>query len=293
MKKPLIIITGKDGQLGYELQQIHKKYIDKFDFLFTGRNELDLTNTAQIQDFILQHQPQYFINGAAYTLVDKAETDRELCYAINATAVQAIATACQQANCKLIHISTDYVFDGSKQEPYLPTDAANPINYYGLTKLQGEVLALQENENTIIIRTSWVYSTHGKNFVKTMLKLMSERDEINVVNDQVGCPTYAADLAEATMQIVEKLNTNNHHHSSIYHYSNTGNISWFEFAQVIKEFGNKNCHVKPIPSSAYPTPAKRSFYSVMDTSAIENDFDIKIKDWKESLKACIDIINDE
>lgn len=197
MSKPLIIVTGKDGQLGYELIQIHNDFVDDFDFLFTRRTELDLTNTQQIPSFILQHRPAYFINSAAYTLVDKAETDRELCYAINTTAVQAIAAACKQVNCTLIHISTDYVFDGNKQHPYLPTDATNPINYYGLTKLHGESLAFQENENTIIIRTSWVYSAHGKNFVKTMLKLMSEREEISIVNDQIGCPTYAADLAAA------------------------------------------------------------------------------------------------
>jgi dTDP-4-dehydrorhamnose reductase len=288
MQKPLIIITGKDGQLGFELSQIQNHYSNQFDFLFTNRSELDLMNEASIEAFINKHQPKYFINCAAYTAVDKAETEKEIAYAINATATAIIAKNCATINCQLIHISTDYVFDGEKKAPYLPLDETSPLNIYGASKALGEKLAIENNSQSIIIRTSWVYATHGKNFVKTMLKLMNERDEINVVADQIGCPTNAADLASAIMQIVLKLNNDDaFKHSNLYHYSNTGNISWFQFAQSIKEIANLNCKVNPIPSAAYPTPAKRSNYSVMDTSYIADDFGIEIKDWKTSLQLMI------
>jgi dTDP-4-dehydrorhamnose reductase len=288
MQKPLIIITGKDGQLGFELSQIQNHYSNQFDFLFTNRSELDLMNEASIEAFINKHQPKYFINCAAYTAVDKAETEKEIAYAINATATAIIAKNCATINCQLIHISTDYVFDGEKKAPYLPLDKTSPLNIYGASKALGEKLAIENNSQSIIIRTSWVYATHGKNFVKTMLKLMNERDEINVVADQIGCPTNAADLASAIMQIVLKLNNDDaFKHSNLYHYSNTGNISWFQFAQSIKEIANLSCKVNPIPSAAYPTPAKRSNYSVMDTSYIADDFGIEIKDWKTSLQLMI------
>jgi len=288
MQKPLIIITGKDGQLGFELSQIQNHYSNQFDFLFTNRSELDLMNEASIEAFINKHQPKYFINCAAYTAVDKAETEKEIAYAINATATAIIAKTCATINCQLIHISTDYVFDGEKKAPYLPLDETSPLNIYGASKALGEKLAIENNSQSIIIRTSWVYATHGKNFVKTMLKLMNERDEINVVADQIGCPTNAADLASAIMQIVLKLNNDDaFKHSNLYHYSNTGNISWFQFAQSIKEIANLNCKVNPIPSAVYPTPAKRSNYSVMDTSYIADDFGIEIKDWKTSLQLMI------
>jgi dTDP-4-dehydrorhamnose reductase len=291
MQKPLIIITGKDGQLGFELNQIQNRYSNQFDFLFTNRSDLDLMNEASIDAFIQQHQPKYFINCAAYTAVDKAETEKDIAFAINATAPSVIAKTCAAINCQLIHISTDYVFDGEKKVPYLPSDEINPLNVYGASKAMGEKLAIENNPQSIIIRTSWVYSTHGKNFVKTILKLMSERDQINVVADQIGCPTNAADFADAIMQIVVKLNSDNaFKHSNLYHYSNTGNISWYQFAQAIKEIANLNCKVNPIPSAAYPTPAKRSNYSVMDTSYIADEFGIEIKEWKSSLKTVISLL---
>lgn len=289
MQKPLIIITGKDGQLGFELCQIQNQYSNQFDFLFTNRNDLDLMNEASIENFIQQHQPKYFINCAAYTAVDKAETEKDIAYAINAIAPAIIAKTCAAINCQFIHISTDYIFDGEKKSPYLPSDEINPLNIYGVSKALGEKLAIENNPQSIIIRTSWVYSSHGKNFVKTMLKLMNERDEINVVDDQIGCPTNAADFADAIIQIVLKLNNDStFKHSNIYHYSNTGNISWFQLAQAIQEIANLNCKVNPIPSAAYPTPAKRSNYSVMDTSYIAHDFGIEIKDWKISLQFMVD-----
>ncbi|MFY7963734.1 MAG: dTDP-4-dehydrorhamnose reductase [Chitinophagaceae bacterium] len=288
MPKPLIIITGKDGQLGFELTQIQQQYSNQFDFLFTNRSDLDLMNEASIEAFINQHQPKYFINCAAYTAVDKAEIEKDIAFAINATAPSVIAKTCASINCQFIHISTDYVFDGEKKAPYLPSDEINPLNVYGASKATGEQLAIENNPQSIIIRTSWVYSTHGKNFVKTMLKLMSERESINVVADQIGCPTNAADLASAIMQITVKLNDNNSlKHSNIYHYSNTGNISWFQFAQAIQEIAKLNCTVNPIPSSAYPTPAQRSNYSVMDTSYVTNDFGVEIKEWRNSLQLMV------
>jgi dTDP-4-dehydrorhamnose reductase len=224
MQKPLIIITGKDGQLGFELSQIQNQFSYQFDFLFTSRNDLDLINETSIDAFINKHQPKYFINCAAYTAVDKAETEKDIAFAINASAPSIIAKTCAAINCQFIHISTDYVFDGEKKAPYLPSDEINPLNIYGASKALGENLAIENNPQAIIIRTSWVYSTHGKNFVKTMLKLMSERDEINVVADQIGCPTYAADLADAVMQIVLKL-----HSDSVFKHSNLSFQSFILF----------------------------------------------------------------
>jgi dTDP-4-dehydrorhamnose reductase len=291
MQKPLIIVTGKDGQLGFELMQLQKKFSNQFKFLFTGRNELDLFNENDIANIIELNQPSFFINAAAYTMVDKAETETDIAFAINAFAPAAIAIACKKINCQLIHISTDYVFDGAQKTPYQPSDVTNPINIYGASKTKGEELVLQNNADAIVIRTSWVYSTHGKNFVKTMLKLMSERDIVNVVADQIGSPTYAADLAAAILLIVEKLNNDKGlQHSNVYHFSNTGNISWFQFAQTIQQIAQLNCVVQPINTVAYPTPAKRSSYSVMNTSNIVSDFGIAINDWEERLKVVIGLL---
>lgn len=291
MKKPLIIITGKDGQLGFELSQLQKYCSAQFDFLFTNREDLNLLNEKEIEFFIEKHQPNYFINTAAYTLVDKAETEKDLAYLLNSNAPAIIAKICTKINCQFIHISTDYVFDGNKKEPYLTNDKVNPLNIYGASKAEGERLVIQNNPKAIVIRTSWVYSTHGKNFVKTMLKLMQEKDELNIVSDQIGSPTYAADLATAIIKIIVQLDlTQKLSYSNIYHYSNTGNISWYQFAIAIKEISNSKCNIKPIDSSSYPTPAKRSKYSVLNNSNIVKDFDVEIVDWKKSLKKLISLI---
>ncbi len=235
MQKPLILVTGKDGQLGFELNQIRNDFNNSFDFLFVGRQELDLSKPETVSSFIKNHQPKFLINCAAYTAVDKAETEVELAFEINSSSPSEMAKACKEINCQLIHISTDYVFDGEKKAPYQTADKTNPINVYGTSKAKGEELILENNPKAIIIRTSWVYSSHGKNFVKTMMKLMREKEEISVVEDQIGNPTNAADLAKAILQIVTKLNDNStFNHSSIYHYSNTGNISWFQFAKEIQ-----------------------------------------------------------
>jgi dTDP-4-dehydrorhamnose reductase len=283
---PLIIITGKNGQLGWELSQLAPQFQAQFNFVFVDREELDLSNPASIPDFFKQYQPQYFISCGAYTAVDKAETDRELCYNINAASVGVIASECAAINCRLITISTDYVFDGNGISPYLPNQTKQPLNYYGETKAIGEDLAFGNNPKTIVVRTSWVYSVYGANFVKTMMRLMQDRDSLNVVGDQVGSPTYAADLANALMQIVVQLQSGNEHYGN-YHYSNDGVISWYDFAEAIKTNAGLTCNLTAIPTTAYPTPAKRPAYSVLDKTSIVADFGVAMVDWQVSLKKCI------
>lgn len=284
--KPIVVVTGKNGQLGWELQQLAPLFEQEYQFIFTDRTQLDLSDLNSIQPFFEKTKPQYFINCGAYTAVDKAETDKDTAMAINATVVGEIASCCSAFDCKLITISTDYVFNGNGISPYKTDTPTDPVNFYGATKALGEQLALQNSGSAIIIRTSWVYSAHGHNFVKTMLRLMKDRSEISVVNDQQGCPTYAADLAEAIMQIV-----NSHHKGNqaagIFHYSNTGAITWFEFAQAIQEIAKLDCKVLPIPSTAFPTPAKRPGYSVMDTASIATIFGVAMKPWRESLESCL------
>ena len=288
MIKPLIIVTGKNGQLGHALEILSPKFLSSFDFLFVDRNQLDLSQSETIGPFFEKYHPQYFINCAAYTAVDKAETEKELAYTVNATAVRLMAKECAKINCRFITVSTDYVFDGTASKPYTESDTTNPLNEYGFTKLKGEQLAIENNPQSIIIRTSWVYSAHGNNFVKTMLRLMKEREEIKVVNDQIGSPTYANDLAEAIMEIILQFPTlDSRLLTNIFHFSNDGIISWYDFAVAIQSLSGLNCKVLPIPSSAYPTPAKRAMYSVMDKQNFINQFHIPLKDWKESLHECL------
>ena len=285
MKKPLIVVTGVNGQLGWSIQNIANNYAE-FDFLFADRNLLDLSNPNAIPDFFKQYQPQYFINCAAYTAVDKAETEQELALTINATSVGEIAKQCAAINATLITISTDYVFDGNGTAPYTTTQETAPLNYYGYSKWLGEKLALENNPQTIIIRTSWVYCEHGNNFVKTMLRLMKDRTSLNVVSDQIGSPTYAPDLAKAILKVITGLQ-NGQSNYGVYHYSNSGVISWYLFAAAIKSLAGLTCEVHPIASAEYPTPAKRPFYSVMDTSLIQQNFEVAIPNWEDSLRLCI------
>ena len=290
MSKPIVAVTGINGQLGFEIQALSSKF-NQFDFIFTGRNELDLNDPETIDDFFEKYSPNYFINCAAYTAVDKAETDIETALAINATSVAAIARHCHKIDCTLITISTDYVFDGNGVSPYATDYITNPVNHYGYTKLLGEEMAVQNNSKTIVIRTSWVYSSHGNNFVKTMLRLMKERPEIKVVNDQKGSPTYASNLAEAILTIIQKIDTKQvQPQYGIYHYSNKGNITWFQFAKEIKGYKRFTTKVLPLATVDYPTPAKRPHYSVMDTSRITKVFGIEMKDWKESLHTCLGML---
>ena len=277
-----ILVTGANGQLGMEIQQLAKTY-PLFEFIFTTREEMPLDNPEAISNFIAKHQPQYFINCAAHTAVDKAESEKELAYQINAEAPGIIAKACKENNVQLIHISTDYVFNGTGNVPYKEDDATDPVNLYGDSKLQGEKKVMQFNPGSIIIRTAWVYSEFGKNFVKTMLRLMADKEQISVVSDQSGTPTYAADLAQAILQIISSQQWT----PGIYHFSNEGNITWYDFAVAIKELSGSNCKVNPIPTSQYPTPAKRPFYSVLDKTKIRQTFNIPPKDWKASLSTCL------
>ncbi|TAJ55930.1 MAG: dTDP-4-dehydrorhamnose reductase [Chitinophagaceae bacterium] len=286
MLKPLVVVTGKNGQLGWELQQLVAHVETAFDFFFTGREELDLSNPEMISAFFQKYKPAYFINCAAYTAVDKAESEQEFTYTVNASSVGLLATECSKLNCPFITISTDYVFDGKGTAPYAIDHLADPVNYYGYTKWMGEKLALANNPHTIVIRTSWVYSSHGNNFVKTMLRLMKEKEELKVVNDQIGSPTYAADLASAILQIITRLAAGNAHYG-IYQFSNEGQISWYDFAVAIRTLGGLSCMVLPIPTKDFPTPAKRPAYSVMDTQQIVRDFGVPLKNWKESLVQCI------
>lgn len=284
MKQPLILVTGEAGQLGDSIKKIVHQY-SQFNFYFPTLEEFDLSKPENVFDFLIAKKPSIVINCAAYTAVDKAETEQELCLKINALSVAEMAKACKQLNASFITISTDYVFNGNGTSPYLPNHAIEPVNYYGYSKALMEKLAVENNADTIIIRTSWVYCEFGHNFVKTMLRLMKEKTELNVVNDQVGCPTYAPDLAKAILQIVEQLQHNTNR--GVYHFSNTGNISWYEFATQIREFAKISCNVNPVDSSAYPTPAKRPSYSTMDTTNITKDFGVEITDWKKSLQTCV------
>ncbi len=285
--KPLIVITGKNGQLGWELEQLHKNYLHQFNFLFTDRNQLDFAKPETIAHFFATYQPQYFINCAAYTAVDKAETEQAVAYKTNAQSVGEIAKECAKINCSLITISTDYVFNGNSVSPYLPNHKAEPINYYGYTKWIGEKLAIENWTKTLVIRTAWVYSEHGHNFVKTILRLLKEKTEIKVVNDQIGAPTYAADLAKAIITIIGEWQKGNKNFG-IYHFTNNAHISWFDFANEIKSLSGSACVVLPVPSTAYPTAAKRPAYSLMDTHHIAEDFGVELTDWKDSLRVCLD-----
>lgn len=279
MKK--ILVIGAKGQLGSELQELSKNY--PFQFFFYDVAEMDITNENLVEKGIAELKPDYLINCAAYTAVDKAETDKELAFAINADAVRYLAQGCTANDVKLVHISTDYVFSGEGKEPYKENDTPGPINVYGESKQKGEEEAIAGNKDAIIIRTAWVYSTHGSNFVKTMLRLMQSKPEINVVADQVGSPTYAHDLAEAIMQII----TSGKWVPGIYHFTNDGVISWFDFASEIKKRSMLACKVNAILTEQYPTLAKRPKYSVLDKTKIQETFGVKLKDWKESLKECL------
>ena len=289
---PKILVTGSNGQLGKELRDLSPVF-PQFEFVFLSKEDMPIHNFELVRVFFDSVKPAYCINCAAYTAVDKAESEKELAFQINAEAVGVLAAVCKEHGTKFIHVSTDYVFNGEATYPYTENFPTDPVNTYGASKLEGEKQAIQLNPDCIIIRTSWVYSSHGKNFVKTMMRLMNEKDSISVVNDQIGSPTYAADLAEVVLQIIGSFHT---HHSpltthGIYNYSNEGVISWFEFAQAIKEIINCPCEVRSIHTSAYPTPAKRPGYSVLDKTKIQETFGIQLKDWKESLQVCIDRIN--
>lgn len=283
-----ILITGANGQLGNEIKILSKKN-PGYQFLFTSKEELSIENTESVRAFFKNNHIDYCVNCAAYTAVDRAESEKEKSFLINADAVGELAKICSDNQVKLIHISTDYVYDGSSEIPLKEDAAVGPVNVYGLSKLKGEQLALEQNPSTIIIRTSWVYSSFGNNFVKTMLRLFKERDEINVVNDQLGSPTYAADLADVIMKFIQQIEKGKTF-SGIVNYSNAGVTTWYNFAKEIKALVQSNCKINPILTSAYKTPAERPQYSVLNTSKIKELLEINIPSWKESLKSCIEVL---
>ncbi len=282
-----ILVTGSNGQLGWELQQIALQF-PQYHFLFTDRATLNITSESAIETFFAANTIDACINCAAYTAVDKAETDTETCFIANSVAPTLLAEACKKANALFIHLSTDYVFDGTATVPYKEDDELNPQGVYGASKLDGEINVAEANEEAIIIRTSWVYSSHGVNFVKRMMQLMRERESLNIVHDQLGTPTYAADLAKVIMQMV--VQEDGGKDAGIYHYSNEGQISWYDFAVAIKEMTGSGCVLQPTSTDQFPTAAKRPAYSVLDKSKIKETFNIAIPDWKSSLKNCMDIL---
>jgi dTDP-4-dehydrorhamnose reductase len=283
MSTATILITGANGQLGNEFRVLATSYA-AYRFVFITQEDASIDDAPALRSLFQQYQPAYCINCAAYTAVDKAESDAEQAFAINAKAVGALAALAHEYNTRFLHFSTDYVFDGTSQEPYNESAPVDPVNVYGASKLLGEELCMQHNPDAIIIRTAWVFSSFGQNFVKTMIRLMKERNEINVVNDQVGAPTYAADLAACIMTIIANWMP------GIYHYSNSGRISWYNFADAIRELTGSNCIVNPISTSQFPTPAKRPSFSLLDTTKIRLTFGCSIPDWKDGLQRCLRLL---
>lgn len=282
-----ILVTGSKGQLGSELKALAPKY-PNYQFVFTDVGELDICNHAAVKQCITRNNINAIINCAAYTAVDKAETQYELADNINHLAVANFAQIAKEKGIKLVHISTDYVFDGTAYKPYTETDTPNPQSVYGKTKLAGETAMQHINPtNSIIIRTSWVYSAYGNNFVKTMLRLGKEREELHVVADQIGTPTNAGDLAKAILTILPKLKNDT---VALFHYSNEGVCSWYDFAQAIFDIKDISVKVNPIESTQYPTPAERPFYSALNKTNIKEKFQLEIPYWKKSLKKRLKIL---
>lgn len=279
----VVLVTGAGGQLGQSLQFIAKNF-PEIDFVFCNSKELDITNKFVSETVFNQTKPDFCINAAAYTAVDKAEIEYEKANLINVTGPKNLAEICKHYNTILLHISTDFVFDGIKKIPYKEIDNTNPNGVYGQTKLEGELAIQAVWSEHFIIRTSWVYSQFGNNFMKTMLRLASERTTLSVVNDQIGTPTNAVDLAEVLIKIIKiTKNQLTKDNFGIYNFSNEGQCSWYDFAKKIFEFNKIKIDLKPIPTTEFPTPAKRPNYSVLDKFKIKSTFDVQIKTWEESL----------
>ena len=279
----VVLVAGANGQLGQAIRSIAKNH-PKTEFVFCASADLDITSSENCNSIFNKYKPNYCINAAAYTAVDKAESEPEKAKLINVLGAKNLAEACKENNAILLHISTDFVFDGTKKEPYNEFDLPNPTGIYGKTKLEGEKAIQGVFDNYFIIRTSWVYSEFGNNFMKTMLRLASERDQISVVNDQIGTPTHALDLAEALLKIIQSTDQNPlKDNFGIYNYSNEGQCSWYDFAKKIFEIKNIKMDVKPIPTSQFPTPAQRPKFSVLDKTKIKTTFGIFIETWENAL----------
>ena len=288
-----ILVTGAYGQLGNEVRILSANY-PEYNFMFTDVDSLDITDKNELIDFVTGNDIRYIINCAAYTAVDKAEDDSELCEKINATAVKNLGLAAAEAGAGIIHVSTDYVFDGTSCRPYTEDMPTKPCSVYGKTKLKGEKNLLKACPDAIIIRTAWLYSSFGNNFVKTMIKLGSERESLNVIFDQVGTPTYALDLADAILKAMDQTIDTEHDKGGVYHFSNEGVCSWYDFTIKIHEIaGIKTCKVNPIETKDYPTKAARPHYSVLNKSKIKQTFNITIPHWEASLKNCIKELSEQ
>lgn len=279
-----ILITGSNGQLGNEIRLLANNY-PQSEFIFTDVDELDITNAQKVDAFFTTHQPEAVINCAAYTAVDKAETDEGRALLLNATAVENLAKAATKVGALMVQISTDYVFDGKSFLPYTEEDQTNPQSVYGRTKLAGEKAVQQFASKGIILRTAWLYSAFGNNFIKTMIKYGTEREELKVVFDQIGTPTYAKDLAQSILDILPKAILEDG--TELFHYSNEGVASWYDFAHLVITSSNIKCALKPITTKEYPTPASRPFYSVLNKTKIKERYHITIPHWTESVLACI------
>lgn len=284
-----VLITGSNGQLGSEIKSLSNQY-SQLNFIFTDVDELDITNEFELKNYFSVNKIDFIVNCAAYTAVDKAETDKDNAYKINVTAAENLAEISNNFGTTLIHVSTDYVFNGHHYRPYCEEDITNPASVYGFTKEKGEKAVELFADKWYIVRTSWLYSQFKHNFVKTMLRLGHEKDKLAVVFDQVGTPTNAEDLASAILQIIDYNINNKDKHYGIYHYSNEGVCSWYDFAKQIMRIADLNCEVNPIETKDFPTAAKRPFYSVMNKSKIKENFNIEIPYWKDSLAKCIEKI---
>lgn len=279
-----VLVTGATGQLGSELKDLVGQHESMFQYFYTGSADLDITQLDAVRSYVEQHSIEYIINCAAYTMVDLCESNVEMCIAVNHLGAENLAKVAAEFNCKLIHVSTDYVFDGLATKPYCEDSPVNPLSVYGKAKLKGEQAVMSFAPDSIIIRTAWLYSSYKANFVKTMLRLMNERDELSIVNDQHGTPTYTRDLAEAITLILDNADGGNWK-KGVYHFSNLGETTWYGFAEKIKQLSNiDGCQLKPIDTKDYPTPAVRPLYTVLDKTKIQNTFHFIIPHWEESLK---------
>lgn len=279
-----VLVTGSNGQLGSELKELATNY-PLYEFLFTDVHELDITNRSNVSQYFQIHNPDVIINCAAYTAVDKAESDEESAFKVNAVAPHILAIAAAEYGAFMVHISTDYVYDGFNHSPYTENDRINPLSVYARSKAEGEKAVLETNGKAIIIRTSWLYSAFGTNFVKTILRYGVERESLTVVFDQTGTPTYARDLARAILDTLPMAMLSDT--TEVYHYSNEGVASWYDFAKAIIDIAEINCKILPIPAREYALPAERPFYTVLDKAKIKKKFAIEIPYWRDSLQHCM------